>query len=70
MRVTHVTKVKFYGPHSLRHACATSLLNQNYSLKEIGDYLGHKDLDATRVHTKVDINRLHQVGDIDLNRML
>jgi integrase/recombinase XerD len=28
------------GPHALRHACATHLLAQGLSLKEIGDYLG------------------------------
>ena len=30
-----------YGPHSLRHACATHLLDEGFSLKEIGDQLGH-----------------------------
>jgi integrase/recombinase XerD len=32
--------LRHYGPHALRHACATRLLAQGLSLKEIGDHLG------------------------------
>ena len=37
-------------PHfgsSLRHACATHLLDEGLSLKEIGDHLGHRDPDTS-----------------------
>jgi integrase/recombinase XerD len=34
------------GPHSLRHACATRLLLQGVSFKEIGDVLGHRGLES------------------------
>ena len=44
-----------YGPHSLRHACATHLLSEGFSLKEIGDHLGHVSTAATRVYAKVDL---------------
>lgn len=54
------------GPHALRHACATHLLAQGLSLKEIGDYLGHKKPDATRIYAKVDFTGLRQVADFDL----
>lgn len=30
-----------YGPHALRYACATQLLAEGFSLKEIADHLGH-----------------------------
>ena len=30
------------GPHSLRHACAGHLVAEGFSLKEIGDHLGHR----------------------------
>src|SRR4030095_3459974 len=32
--------LKHHGPHAIRHACATRLINQGFSLKEIGDHLG------------------------------
>jgi site-specific recombinase XerD len=55
-----------YGSHALRHACATHLLAQGLSLKEIGDHLGHRDPDTTRIYAKVDLTGLRQVGDFDL----
>lgn len=58
------------GPHALRHACATHLLAQGLSLKEIGDYLGHKKPDATRIYAKVDFAGLRQVADLDLGGLL
>lgn len=59
-----------YGPHALRHACATHLLQQGLSLKEIGDHLGHRDPDTTRIYTKVDLASLRQVADIDLGGLV
>jgi len=59
-----------HGPHALRHACATHLLAQGFSLKEIGDHLGHKNLDSTRVYAKVDLAGLRQVADFDLGGLL
>lgn len=56
-----------YGPHALRHACATHLLARGLSLKEIGDHLGHADhQQATRVYAKVDLAGLRQVAEFDL----
>lgn len=43
-----------YGPHALRHACASHLLARGLSLEEIGDHLGHRNPDATRIYAKVD----------------
>ena len=62
--------LKHHGPHSLRHACATHLINQGLSLKEIGDHLGHRDVDATRIYAKVDLARLRDVADFDLGELL
>jgi len=59
-------QVQRCGPHSLRHACATRLLSYGMSMKEIGDYLGHRDPEATRIYAKVDLTALRQVADFDL----
>jgi integrase/recombinase XerD len=53
---------KHYGPHSLRHACGTHLLAKGLSMKEIGDHLGHRKMDTTRVYAKVDLLGLCQVA--------
>lgn len=55
-----------YGAHMLRHACASHLLSQGLSLKEIGDHLGHRSPDATRIYAKVDLAALRAVGDVHL----
>jgi integrase/recombinase XerD len=55
-----------YGPHALRHSCATHLLAQGLSLKEIGDHLGHQSPETTRLYAKVDLVGLRAVGDFDL----
>ena len=58
--------IPHHGPHALRHACATHLLAEGLSLKAIGDHLGHRDPDSTRVYAKVDLVGLRQVADFDL----
>ena len=58
------------GPHSLRHACATHLLQEGVSLKEIGDLLGHRSAMSTAIYAKVDISMLRRVADFDLGGLL
>ncbi|MCI0624631.1 MAG: site-specific integrase [Acidobacteria bacterium] len=58
------------GPHCLRHACATHLLAERLSLKEIGDHLGHRSTEATRIYAKVDVAGLREVGNFDLEDLL
>ncbi len=62
--------LKHYGPHTLRHACATRLLATGLSMKEIGDFLGHSHPATTAIYAKVDINGLRRVADLDLGRFL
>lgn len=54
------------GPHALRHACATHLVEQGFSLKEIGDHLGHRSAVSTRVYAKVDLPSLRNVAEFEL----
>lgn len=62
--------IPHHGPHALRHACATHLLAEGLSLKQIGDQLGHLDTDSTRIYAKVDITGLRKVADMDLEGLL
>jgi integrase/recombinase XerD len=62
--------VQHHGPHSLRPACATRLLAEGLSLKQIGDQLGHRKADTTRVYAKVDLAGLRQVADFDFGGLL
>jgi Site-specific recombinase XerD len=57
--------IKHKGGHSLRHACASHLINNGSSLKEISDLLGHRLFDTTRIYAKVDINNLRSVAEIN-----
>jgi integrase/recombinase XerD len=67
---TRAPSLKHHGPHSIRHACATRLINQGLSLKEIGDHLGQRDPEATRIYAKVDLMRLREVASFDLGEPL
>ena len=62
--------LRHQGPHCLRHACETHLLAQGLSLKEIGDQLGHRSPDSTRVYAKVDLTGLREVAEFDLGGVL
>jgi site-specific recombinase XerD len=51
-----------HGPHALRHACATHLLRKGTSLKEIADFLGHRDSRSIGLYAKFDIRSLRRVA--------
>ncbi len=58
------------GPHSLRHACAAHLVEEGFSLKEIGDHLGHRSSSATRIYAKVNLPALREVATFDLGGLI
>ncbi len=58
------------GPHALRHACAAHLVAEGFSLKAIGDHLGHRSTEATRIYAKVDVVGLREVAELDLGDLL
>jgi site-specific recombinase XerD len=62
--------IKHQGPHCLRHACATRLINKGFSLKEISDHLGHQNLDTTRIYAKVDLSNLRKVAEMNWEGLL
>ncbi len=63
-------QLSHYGPHALRHSCATHLLSEGMSFKEIGDLLGHRLPDTTAIYAKVDMNGLREVANFDLGDLL
>ena len=50
------------GPHTLRHACATRLLQKGTSLKETADFWGHRDTNSVSIYAKHDIRTLRKVA--------
>lgn len=50
------------GAYVLRHTVATRLVRQGTSLKEVADFLGHRDLDTTAIYAKVDLAALSSVA--------
>jgi site-specific recombinase XerD len=58
-----------YGPHSLRHACASHLLDEGFSIKEIGDHLGHRSPRSTQIYAKVERKKLAQVSTGKLSNL-
>jgi len=61
-----VSAKKGLSPHALRHACARHLVDAGLTLKEIGDHLGHRCPEATRIYAKVDLQALRLVAPEDL----
>jgi len=59
-----------HGAHALRHACATHLLQQGLSLKEIADHLGHRNLNSTALYASVNLTGLREVANLDLGGLL
>lgn len=62
-------RLPHYGAHSLRHACATHLLQEGFSLKEIGDLLGHRSPRSTQIYAKVERKKLLQVATPQLSSL-
>jgi site-specific recombinase XerD len=50
------------GSHTLRHSCAQRLVDADFSLKSIGDYLGHGTPASTATYSKVAIEALREVA--------
>ena len=51
-----------YGAHQFRHGLATELLRQGASLSEIGELLGHRSPETTKIYIKVDLQALRTLA--------
>ncbi len=54
------------GTHALRHACATQLLRKGTSLRDIADFLGHRDIKSVSIYAKYDVRSLRKVSAFSL----
>jgi len=50
------------GAHTLRHTCVQRLIDAEFPLKTIGDYVGHRSPQSTEIYSKVAIAALRQVA--------
>lgn len=50
------------GAHQFRHGLATEMLRQGASLSEIGELLGHRHPQTTKIYTKVDLKALRTLA--------
>jgi site-specific recombinase XerD len=45
-------------------------MDAGFTLKQIGDHLGHRSMNSTRIYTKIDMRGLRQVAELDLGALL
>jgi site-specific recombinase XerD len=50
------------GSHTLRHTCVQHLVDAQFPLKTIGDYVGHNSPSSTGIYSKIDVEALREVA--------
>lgn len=54
--------VRRAGSHTLRHTCVQRLVDAGFSFKTIGDYVGHRTPESTRIYGKVSVEALRELA--------
>lgn len=55
-------EVRRPGSHTLRHSAVQRLVDANFTLKSIGDFVGHRSARSTEVYAKVAVEALREVA--------
>jgi integrase len=55
-------QVQHPGAHTLRHTCVQRLIDAEFPLKTVGDYVGHRSARSTEIYTKVALAALREVA--------
>ena len=50
------------GSHTLRHTCVQRLVDGQFPLKTIGDYIGHSRPKSTEIYTKINLEALREMA--------
>jgi integrase/recombinase XerD len=50
------------GSHTLRHTCVQRLVDADFALKTIGDFVGHRSSKSTEIYAKVAVEQLREVA--------